>query len=65
MKAYNWMIWDTGCPEDRSIDMAFVFPTEKKALVIASLLNDAQCVKGDGQQLFQVCEIPDHDYMNS
>ncbi len=64
-EAQRWMVWDTGCAKDCSVDMAFVFPTEDKALAIASLLNNAQCVKGDGQQLFQVFKVSDHNYMNS
>ena len=57
-----WMVWDTSCAKDCNVDMAFVFPTEEKALIIASLLNDTQYAKGDEQHLFEVSKM---EYVNS
>ena len=75
MKQCRWIVMDTGCV-DCGVDIVGGFRTEKKALAIASLLNrnfkdgrldiyDAQCIKGEGQHLFQVFEVPEGEYMNS
>ena len=66
---------DTGCV-DCGVDIVGGFSTKRKAKGIAELLNcafeegvldiyDAQCVKGDGQHLFQVFEMPEREHMNS
>ena len=57
---FMWMVWDTDCDKNCSVDMAFVFPTEKKALVIAGLLNDAD-YGNHKQHSFQVFKM---EYVN-